>query len=48
MNGNTYNEHLTIILNITGELRNQIINADNTENAKKLLRENDIYITHYY
>ena len=48
LNGKTYNEHVVLILGLTGNLRQQILECKEYEDIINKLTENDHKITHQY
>ena len=48
LNGKTYNEHVVLILGLTGNLRKQILECKEYEDIINKLTENDHKITHQY
>mgnify|MGYP006449262113 FL=1 len=46
LNGNSYNEHACIILQIDGKLKEQIMSCETYDSIMKLLKENNYNLTH--
>ena len=46
LNGNSYNEHVCIILQIDGKLKNQIICCETYDSIMNILKENNYDVTH--
>ena len=46
LNGDTYVEHVVIILNLDGELKEKVLVEDNYDDLMNILKNNNIEITH--
>ena len=48
LNGESYQEHLVLQLNLKDKLKDLVLKSESDEDAKNILKENNIKFTHDY
>ena len=48
LNGQTYQQHLVIILKLEGEIKKEVLESKSIEDAKNILKKYDIEFTHNF
>ncbi len=46
MNGKTYNDHIVLILELQGEIKDEVLQAKTPLEAKNILKKHNIMFTH--
>ena len=48
INGQTYQQHLVIILKLEGDIKKEVLESDSAEDAKNILKKYEIEFTHSF
>lgn len=46
LNGQTYQQHLVIILKLAGDIKKEVLESESVKDAKDILKKYDIEFTH--